>query len=478
VKPSDLRLVGRGRRCADDESTAPFAAGTARDLPAWQGQGYSYERAFDGPAYERQFYLTNVANGIKLQNVYMTFGGTSWGWLPASVVYTSYDYGAAISEPRQLTNKIPAMKELGYFLQAVPDITKLATASPVSASNSLVTTYHLANPDTGTNFFFVRNDHTPDLTFTVPVSTADGSYTVPQVGTLQLNGKDMKVIVAGYQLDSAHLVYSASHLMTHAPIGGQDVAVLASRPGDDGETVLRYPAAASGPAVSVLGGTGVTSSWDASTGDLLLDYPHQGVTRIQVAPAGGRPLLLLAVDDTAAGTFWRLDTAAGPVLVSGPALVRTATMRGDVLDLTGDTAAATPLEVWAPRPAGVVFWNGRPVPVSRTASGSLASRNPLSGPPAVDLPALAGWKYAPENPEADPGFDDSGWNVGQYVNNVGPQTTFVLPTGLLQLDRENTLAIAVLADGSTPGGLGAVTVANLGTVAGGVPVHPVLAPDR
>ena len=206
--------------------------------------------------------------------------------------------------------------------------------------------------------------------------------------------------------------------MTHAPIGGQDVAVLASRPGDDGETVLRYPAAASGPAVSVLGGTGVTSSWDASTGDLLLDYPHQGVTRIQVAPAGGRPLLLLAVDDTAAGTFWRLDTAAGPVLVSGPALVRTATMRGDVLDLTGDTAAATPLEVWAPRPVAVVFWNGRPVPVTRTASGSLASRNPLSGPPAVDLPALTGWKYAPENPEAGPGFDDSGWTLADKTTSA------------------------------------------------------------
>jgi hypothetical protein len=30
----------------------------------------------------------------------------------------------------------------------------------------------------------------------------------------------------------------------------------------------------------------------------------------------------------------------------------------------------------------------------------------------------------------------------------------VLPTGLLQPDGDNTLAIAVLADGSTPGGLG------------------------
>ncbi len=135
----------------------------------WQGQGYGYERAFDGPAYERQFYLTNVANGIKLQNVYMAFGGTSWGWLPAPVVYTSYDYGAAISEPRQLTAKIPAMKEMGYFLQSVPDITKLGQATPVSASDPLVVTYHLANPDTGTQFYFVRNDHTADLTCTLPV---------------------------------------------------------------------------------------------------------------------------------------------------------------------------------------------------------------------------------------------------------------------------------------------------------------------
>jgi hypothetical protein len=31
----------------------------------------------------------------------------------------------------------------------------------------------------------------------------------------------------------------------------------------------------------------------------------------------------------------------------------------------------------------------------------------------------------------------------------------VLPAGLLQPDGENTLAIAVLADGSTPGGLAA-----------------------
>ena len=55
--------------------------------------------------YERVFYGTNIANRLTLQNFYMTFGGTSWGWLPAPVVYTSYDYGAAINEARQLRPK-------------------------------------------------------------------------------------------------------------------------------------------------------------------------------------------------------------------------------------------------------------------------------------------------------------------------------------------------------------------------------------
>jgi hypothetical protein len=72
----------------------------------------------------------------------------------------------------------------------------------------------------------------------------------------------------------------------------------------------------------------------------------------------------------------------------------------------------------------------------------------------------------------------NGWNVGQYISDVGPQSTFVLPDGLLRAQGENTLAIAVLADGTTPGGLGSVALANLGTVSGGVPVLPVFSPSH
>ena len=401
----------------------------------WDGLGYGHERGFDGPAYERTFYLTNVANGIKLQNVYMTFGGTSWGWLPASVVYTSYDYGAAIDEARQLTAKIPAMKQMGYFLHSVRDITKITPAAAVSASNSLVKVYHLANTGTGAHFYFVRNDHPPDLTYTLPIATADGSYTLPSSGSLELHDKDMKVLVAGYGMDSQRLVYTTSHLMTHAPIGGQDVALLTGRPGETGETVLRCT---SEPAVRVLAGAGVSSWWNAATGDLLIGYAHGVVTEIRVTPAAragqagagemsaARPLLLLVADDDAAATFWRHDTPAGAVLVNGPDLVRSVRLDGPALLLTGDTAAPAPLEVWAPGRLAFILWNGRPVAFARTASGSYAARAPLAGPGAVTLPALDSWKVAAENPESQPGFDDSSWAVADKTSS---NSTTRVPAG-------------------------------------------------
>jgi len=70
----------------------------------------------------------------------------------------------------------------------------------------------------------------------------------------------------------------------------------------------------------------------------------------------------------------------------------------------------------------------------------------------------------------------NGWNLGQYINNVGPQHTFVLPNGILDPDGTNTLAIAVTANDVT-GGLGSVSLTNLGTVLGGASLTLVDSPS-
>ena len=405
----------------------------------WGGPGYPAEEALDNATYERTFYLTNVANGIKIHNVYMTFGGTSWGWLPAPVVYTSYDYGAAINEARQLTSKVPAMKEIGYLLASVPDITKLNKDTPVTPSNSLVTSYHLSNPDTGAHFFFLRNDHfTQDLKFTVPISTPAGDYTIPQNGTVELDTKDIKVVVANYQLESGLLVYSTSQLMTHAPLVSQggavrrgaalDVALFVSRPDEAGETVLRYPAGNAAPKVTTLSGSAPSSSWDPATGDLLLDYTHDGIGEILVTPPGtsGRPLLLIVADDNSAASLWRLNTPAGAVIVYGPELLRTAALNGGKLALSGDTTAQAPLRVWAPRPVSELSWNGTAKRSVSAADGGYTASGSLPAPPDIRLPDLTRWRYSRENPEAQPGFDDSAWTV---ADNTTSNSVTRVPAG-------------------------------------------------
>ncbi|MEU5362589.1 beta galactosidase jelly roll domain-containing protein [Streptomyces sp. NPDC005925] len=72
----------------------------------------------------------------------------------------------------------------------------------------------------------------------------------------------------------------------------------------------------------------------------------------------------------------------------------------------------------------------------------------------------------------------NGWNLGQYVNDVGPQHTFVLPNGILRTRGDNTLALAVLSDGRTPSGPREVRLTLLGCSAGGVPVALVDSPGR
>jgi beta-galactosidase GanA len=366
----------------------------------------------EGPGYERVFYETNIANRLTLENFYMTFGGTSWGWLPAPVVYTSYDYGAAISEARQLRPKATAMKEIGLFLQSVPEIATVDPGPTVTPSSPAIKVYDDVNPDTGTHFYIAMHNPsnaTTDDSFTFPISTADGMYTVPQQGTLQINGQDSKILLADYAMDGQHLVYSTSELMTHFALGGKDVALLHGRPGEDGETVLRYD---SRPHVDVLSGN-VTTTYDPTTGDLRLDYVHDGLAEVSIH-GGNRPqLLLLIADDNTAGTFWRQDTAAGPVLERGPELVRTAAINGSTLTLTGDTSQPSDLEVWAPSQVQQVSWDGATVTTRPTAAGSLQATAQLPGPVPYALPDLSQsvWRYSPESPEAQPSFDDSSWAV-------------------------------------------------------------------
>ncbi|MFD5654045.1 beta-galactosidase [Streptomyces sp. NPDC127039] len=145
--PLGFDCTGARGRLTDFESrirgyspnTPVFVAeGQGGAFTAWGRDFQTTECAkFVDPSFARQFAVNNLANGVTMFNSYMEYGGTNWGWTgdPGSG-FTSYDYGAAISENRRITRKLSVHKEFGYLQKAVIPI---ASAQDVTAPDVTAT---------------------------------------------------------------------------------------------------------------------------------------------------------------------------------------------------------------------------------------------------------------------------------------------------------------------------------------------------
>src|SRR5439155_376604 len=74
-----------------------------------------------------------------------------------SQVYTSYDYGASITESRQLRAKYNADKLIGYFTQSVAPLTKTDALAVAPPQNAAIVDTARENPDTNTQFHVLRH---------------------------------------------------------------------------------------------------------------------------------------------------------------------------------------------------------------------------------------------------------------------------------------------------------------------------------
>ncbi|MET7453520.1 beta-galactosidase [Streptomyces sp. NPDC005574] len=404
--PSDwgnLKARGASAGARTPGFLAEFAGGA---VDGWggaglRGKGYAEARRTRDAAYERRSHLTNLADGITLHNVYMTFGGTSWGWLPAPVAYTSYDYGAAFDEGRNQTPKLAPMHQLGHLLQRVPDFAKLDRAPRVRAADPRLSVHHLVNPDTDAHVYVVRNDSAEPVSSALPEAGIEVPVTVP--------ARDARLLTTHLSFGDRTFHYATVEPMMFLRAGRQDIAVFTGRHGEMAQIVLECP---DEPTPARLD---AEVAWVYDRGLLRITAPLGvgGLSRILVDGGGSdRQLLILLADDATAVRLWPYDTPSGSVLVYGPSLVREVALEDSTVHLTGDTTAATGIEVWGPRGIDRVTWNERVLGTRISASSSLLSLQLLPGVAPVTLPPLSGgWRRRTENPESAPGFDDSGWKA-------------------------------------------------------------------
>ncbi|WP_217140467.1 beta-galactosidase [Streptomyces sp. AC627_RSS907] len=350
----------------------------------------------------RRVHLAHLAQGVTLHNVRTAFGGTSWGWLPAPSAPTpTYDPTAAIDEARRPTDRLAPLHQLGHLLRNVPDFTRLEEAPEVRAADPRIQVRHLANPDTGSHAYVLRNDSAADVTSTLPMGGTDVRVTVP--------ARDAKLLATGLHLGAGRkLAYATVQPMMALSVGRLDIAAFVGRAGEMAHLVLDCPEE---PWPTRLD---EAAAWAYDHGKLHVSVPlgEDRLTRVRARSGGSdRTLLLLFADDAASLRLWSYETPSGKVVVRGPALLRDVALDGATIRLTGDTVGEHELEVWVPRGITHVTWNGDAVQASAGRALSLMTVWPLPGVPGLVLPALDGWRRRTENPESRPGYDDSGWTV-------------------------------------------------------------------
>ena len=361
--------------------------------------------------------------------------------------YTSYDYGAAITEERGAwREKYSEEKLQANFLKVSP---AYLTATPVLGSNgsygapaSIAVTPLLGN-GTKTNFYVVRHadfSSTDNTNYTITVPTSAGNVTIPQLGGgLSLIGRDSKFHVTDYDLGGINLIYSSAEILTWARgAGSTRVLILYGGAGETHE--LAFSRHLGNP--TVVEGDGIT----VKIVDSMVVIQWQVQQNRRIFRISDLEVHLLWRNK--AYDYWPLELPAQApignfsspskdiVIVKAGYLMRTAQLCGQNLCLTGDINATTEIELISSPVKTIkkIIFNGEKLHTSATNANHLSATVKYQ-PPALHIPALADleWKYLDTLPEISGSYDDSAWVTCSKVTTNNPRSLST-PTNLYAMD--------------------------------------------
>ena len=404
----------------------------------WGGLGFAQCGDLLGPEFTRVFYKNVWSFGATIFNIYMTYGGTNWGNLGHPGGYTSYDYGAVITEERTVEReKYSQAKLLANFLLASPAYLSAISQDNENANGSytgnsaIATTALFSNK---TKFFVVRHAayNSLDTTeYTITLPTSKGNMSIPQLGgKLSLHGRDSKVYVTDYDVGGSNLLYSTAEIFTWKKYGNQRVLVVYTGPGEINELAFTSCGNA-----TIIEGSGVTIS--TKNGLTILNFETSTDKRV----VSLSNLKVHIVDRNSAYNYWVVDTGPTPSpsapIVNGGYLIRNGTTQQDAMHLVGDLNATTAIEVisGAPDSLSKLTFNGKQLNFTKSKSGVVCATAEYVKP-NYTVPDLAKvqWKVLDTLPEIRSDYDDSLWPSADltYSNNTARNLT--TPTSLYASD--------------------------------------------
>ncbi|KAK5007345.1 hypothetical protein LTR28_005405, partial [Elasticomyces elasticus] len=343
----------------------------------WGGLGFTQCAELLNEQFERVFYKNDYSFGVTIFNVYMIYGGTNWGNLGHPGGYTSYDYGAVISEERLVSReKYSEAKLEANFLQASP-----AYLTAIPQNNTLRCW--------GINLLYSSAE--------IFTWKKYASKTVLVVYGGPNEGHELALVNCG----RARLLEGSGVKIGHR----------------NGATILNFQTSSERRIVMldrnlyvyVLDRNDAYNYW-------VIDLPSNAVSGNY--------------------TNTMVDTVA-PIVKAGY-LLRTVEVSGHTMALTGDINATTAIEVigGAPSPLSTLTFNGESLQFEQDGRTGAVTATVQYVKPTYSIPDLStvGWKYLDSLPEIGSTYDDSAWTTASltYSNNTARNLT--TPTSLYASD--------------------------------------------
>ncbi|KAE9964135.1 hypothetical protein BLS_008600 [Venturia inaequalis] len=420
----------------------------------WGGPGFEQCSALLNQEFQRVFNKNNFGFGVTIFSLYMTYGGTNWGNLGHAGGYTSYDYGAVITEDRSVhREKYSEAKLEANFLVASPSY---LTAVPGPARSDA---YYTNSKDVMvtplqsgfTRYLITRHTDYASLATTfyrlILTNTSAGDLTVPLAGgVLTLHGRDSKIHVVDYMMGNINLLYSTAEILTWKRFRGRTTLIVYSGPDEQHEMGVSLsngktlPTTLLGNGVNAAVVNGVTVlSWRTTAADRALRLG---------------PLDIYFLDRNSAYQHWVLDvpknttddtpytyTGSSHVILKGGYLMRTARVSGTTLALTGDLAPSEqlsqPLRIISGAPPKMtrLTFNGQDLGFTQNANGIITAAMTYNEA-GISLPNLAelNWSYADSLPEIRPTYSDATWTKADYPKTDNTLRNLTTPTSLYGSD--------------------------------------------
>ncbi|KAH6653967.1 family 35 glycosyl hydrolase [Truncatella angustata] len=388
------------------------------------------------PAFPDVYYKNNIGQRITLHNIYMTWGGTNWGHSAAPVVYTSYDYSAPLRETRQQWDKLFQTKLIGLFTRVSSDLLEtemFGNGTGYKLSSIAGFSWVLKNPESGATFTVVQQASTKSMTnvsFAVDLDTSAGTVTVP---TVELYGRQSKILVTDYNFGSHSLLYASSDIAVYG-VFDVDVLVLYLKEGQTGEFAFKTNQTLS---YKVYGDSTFAAKTHSSNGTYT-NSSSNGFTYTQAAGTTAikfsNGVLVYLLEQATAWRLWAPPTTSDPAVrpdeqtfIIGPYLVRDASIEGTQLIVKGDNDNATTIEAYTGTRIDTIQWNGHPFKVQETAYGSYTAEIPGAESRKISLPSLSEWKSTDSLPEIAVDYDDSKWTICNKNSTPSPIKPESLP---------------------------------------------------